>query len=200
MIMARVFIIAGGPSVAGQDTERLKDHPVIAINSSWMRVPFADTLFFSDGRWWREYADEVLVGFTGRIVTCTLDVFHPRFERLKRRTVPGLSYDAGEVMVRRTSLTGALNLAMHRGFREIVLLGADGKPGADGRIHHHDEYSPRLATSLSNLWDEQRLDLEAAAVDLRKKGVDVLNASPCSALADLWPVTTLDNILNLEMA
>jgi hypothetical protein len=84
------------------------------------------------------------------------------------------------------------------GFREIVLLGADGQSGADGRIHHHEEYGPRLATSHSNQWDEQRKDLDAAAIDLKRWGVSVINASPGSALADLWPVMALDDLFEKQ--
>ncbi|MBR0687343.1 hypothetical protein JQ594_15535 [Bradyrhizobium manausense] len=193
--MDRVFIVAGGPSVAGQDTDQLKGERVIAINLSWSRVPFAQVLFFGDDRWWQEYQADVLAGFAGRIVTCAHLVAHPRLEKLRRRMMPGLSADKGEVMVRRTSLTGALNLAVHMGFREIVLCGADGQPGADGRVHHHAEYGPRLATSQSNQWAEQRRDLAAAAIDLQRWGVSVINASPGSALADLWPVMALDDVL-----
>jgi len=193
--VSRVFIVAGGPSVAGQDTDRLERQRVIAINSSWQCVPFAEILFFGDDRWWREYLHLVLAGFTGRIVTCAQAVHHARIEKLQRRTCPGLSDNRGEVMVRRTSLTGAINLAVHMGFNSIVLLGADGGPSPDGRIHHHAEYGPRLNTSFSNLWAEQRKDLEAAAVDLKRLGVEVVNASPSSALSDLWPIVTLDDVL-----
>ncbi|WP_375782910.1 hypothetical protein ACE10Z_23640 [Bradyrhizobium sp. Pha-3] len=178
----------------------MKGQRVIAINSSWHRVPFAEILFFADDRWWREYSAQVLAGFAGRIVTCAEAVHHVRLEKLYRRTmVPGLSINPGVVMVRRTSLTGAMNMAVHLGCREIVLLGADGKPGEDGRLHHHAEYGPRLRTCYSGLWAEQRKDLETAAADLARWGISVVNASPGSALSDLWPVTTLDDVLSRDM-
>jgi hypothetical protein len=190
--MSRVFIVAGGPSVAGQDTERLKGQRVIAINSSWQRVPFAEILFFADDRWWNEYHKAVLEGFVGRITTLAEAVHHPRLEKFHRRKIPGLSTDPRTLMVRRTSLTGAINLALHMGFREMVLLGADGGPAANGRLHHHAEYKWGISAQF---WAEQREDLKAAAHDLKRLGVSVVNASPGSALADLWPIAMLDDVL-----
>jgi len=187
------FIIAGGTSVAGQNTDQLKGRKVLAINSSWSRVPFADYLFFADGRWWNEYKADVLAGFTGRIATCDRNVKHERFLKLKKlKPDVGLSLDPEEVMVRHTSLTGAMNVLLHLGADPIVLLGADGQPGANGRVHHHAEYSGSMAMVQ---WTKQREDLEGAAAVLKGAGVRVVNASPGSALADLWPVVDLKDYL-----
>lgn len=190
------FIIAGGTSVADQDTDQLKGRKVIAINRSWERIPFANFLFFGDDRWWREFGSEVLARFPGRIVTCAPGVKHERFLKLKKlKPDIGLSADPSEVMVRRTSLTGALNLAWHLGAEPIVLLGADGKRGANGRLHHHAEYDGAMANEVSTIWTEQRTDLTGAAEVLKAAGVRVVNASPGSALADLWPIVDLKDYL-----
>lgn len=190
--MSKVFIVAGGPSVASQDTELLRGHRVIAINSSWQRVPFAEILFFGDGRWWRKYGQDVLAGFAGRIVTCAEEERHPRLEKLHRKFTPGLSNDPSTVAVLRTSLTGALNLAVHMGFRSIVLLGADGKAGPDGRMHHHAEYDGVLAASAD--FASQRKDLEVSAADLVRLGVSVVNASPGSCIS-FWPIANLEDVI-----
>lgn len=186
------FIVAGGPSFASQDHELLRWRRVIAINSSWKSVPFADFLFFGDDRWWRQYSAEVLAGFRGRIATCAAAVHHPRLMKLRRiKPAVRLSNDRGEVMMRRTSLTGAINLAVHLGSRAIVLLGVDGKAAEDGRTHHHEPYPPALTNGRANQWAEQREDIECAAASLKAIGIPVFNASPGSALADLWPVMSL---------
>lgn len=190
-----VFIVAGGPSVASQNTDLLKGRKVIVINSSWERLPWAPVLFFGDDRWWREYSKEVLAGFPGRIITCAPEVRHPRFLKLKRAVHENqLCPMPDTVMVRRTSMTGAMNVAMHLGAAIIVLLGLDGKPGADGRLHHHEEYSMSLG-GLEETWQEQRRDLSCARASLAARGITVVNASPVSALADLWPIVPFEAYL-----
>jgi hypothetical protein len=52
-----VFIVAGGPSVAAQNLDVLAGRKVIAVNSSYERVPGADVLFFGDCRWWDEHRE-----------------------------------------------------------------------------------------------------------------------------------------------
>jgi hypothetical protein len=107
---------------------------------------------------------------------------------MHRKATPGLADDAGTVQLAMTTVTGAVNLAVHLGVRGIILLGADGKARADGTTHHHAPHPWRMA---SNTWDRQRPDLSAAANDLKRLGIVCLNASPGSAWADLWPVMML---------
>jgi len=180
-----VFVVAGGTSVASQNTDLLKGRKVIVVNSSWKRLPWANILFFADDRWWREYSKEVLAGFPGQIMTCAPEVRHPRFTKLKRASLETqLHPERDTVMVRRTSMTGALNVAMHLGAANIVLLGLDGKAGANGRLHHHEEYTLSLG-GLVDTWQEQRRDLVCARASLKARNINVVNASPNSALLDI---------------
>jgi len=190
-----VFIVAGGPSVASQNTDLLKGRKVIVINSSWQRLPWADILFFADDRWWREYSKQVLAGFPGRILTCAPESRHPRFMKLKRASLETRLHPVRDtVMVRRTSMTGALNVAMHLGAANIVLLGLDGKTGANGRLHHHAEYSLSMG-HIEDTWQEQRQDLVCARVSLKAKNIYVVNSSPASALLDIWPFVPFEAFL-----
>jgi hypothetical protein len=45
-------------------------------------------------------------------------------------------------------------------------------------------------------WDVQKLDLITIVKPLAAMGIKVINASPGSAYADLWPVMTLDDAFN----
>ena len=185
------FIVAGGPSVRDQNTEQLRGKRVIAINSSWRRVPFADVLFFGDKRWWDRYGTEVQEnGFSGRIVTCAGEIAHPLVWNLRKEQPPGLMIDPACVWMRRTSLTAAINLAFHFGAKRIVLLGADGGPASDGTTHHHESYPWDQTT---NCWQNQRDDLAKLVKPLQAHGLEVLNASPGSSL-DFWPIVHLNEI------
>lgn len=184
------FIIAGGTSVIGQDTEALRGRKVIVINSSYQVAPWADVLFFGDSRWWREH-EKPVSRFAGKVVTVAPSARGDHLLRMKKGSPPGLSDDPETVTMRRTSLMAAMNLGMHFGVSRMVLLGADGKPGSKGKTHHH---APHPWPQKLGCWDEQMLDLKTAARSLRQKGIEVLNASPGSAIP-FWPVMTLDDAL-----
>jgi hypothetical protein len=111
---------------------------------------------------------------------------------MAKQRPPGLAVERNAVMVKRTSLTGAINLAAHLGTRAIVLLGADGKV-TDGKSHHH---KPHRWPVRPGCWDEQKKDLLSIVEPLRLRGIKVINASPGSAWADLWDVMTLEEAIS----
>ena len=84
----------------------------------------------------------------------------------------------------------------------IILFGADGKradgvkdkrgkiiPGAS---HHH---APHPWPVREGCWEVQRRDLAEIAPQLAARGIEVLNASPGSAWADIWPVVDPEVLL-----
>jgi len=133
-----VFIVAGGPSVLGQDLGSLRGRRVIAINSSVFTVPWADALFFGDWRWWNERENQAAVAsFSGRVVTTSRTVPDRKVHVCCKTKPPGLALERNSLMQRWTSLTAATNLAAHLvgPGGSIVWLGADGQKAADGRTH-----------------------------------------------------------------
>jgi hypothetical protein len=188
------FIVGGGVSVETQPVERLRGHKVIALNSSYERVPFADYLLFADTRWYRVHESRpAFRAFTGQLVTCSPHVDDPRVWRLRRMNPPGLAQELDTVVMRRTVMAAAMNLATHLGVARIVALGLDGKE-TDGRSHHHE---PHPWPQKEGCWGEQQDDLADLVVPLAERGIVVVNASPGTAV-DLWPVTTLERELSVE--
>lgn len=191
------FIVGGGPSVLSQNLDLLRDRRVIAINSSYARIPFADILFFGDLRWWLAIRSD-LSSFAGRIVTCRhkpCDLKGPNGQpvlSLERQRPPGLAKLPTRVVFHRTSAASAINLAAHLGCAEIVTLGLDGKFGKDGRRNHYDKAYAR--PHLPNTWRDQCAELATLVEPLKSLGIRVRNASPGSAL-DLWPIVRLEDCL-----
>lgn len=188
------FIIAGGPSVTGEDVEQLRGRHVIAINSSYTAAPFADYLFFGDARWWLEYGDK-LGTFAGNIVTAADEVDDERLLHLRKvKPPPALSIDTSSVAMNRTSLQGAINFAVHLGSKRVVLLGADMRPAKEGRrTHHHDPYPEKWRIG-PGCWDVQMAQLKMMMVPLRNLGVDVINTSMNSRI-NWWPKVPLADVI-----
>ncbi len=196
------FILGGGPSLASQATERLEGRRVIAVNSSYIAHPFADYLFSADPRWMHEHRVEIMRAWHGRLVTTALSIEKWGWDgylQLNKAEPPvkgcaggvALSANPRQVSVRRTSLQGAMNLAVLLGAPRLILLGVDNGPDAKGRTHHHKKHKwPQKATC----WKEQRWDLSTMVEPLAARGIEVLNASPGGHLK-LWPIVTLDQVL-----
>jgi hypothetical protein len=107
-----VYVIGGGPSFEAVNPDRLRGRNIVVVNTSWVRVPFADVLFFGDDRWWRHWKVKVCANFEGRILSTTT-VSDLRVSRLRntaaRRGLAKkppflLSADPMSVPMRRTSL------------------------------------------------------------------------------------------------
>jgi hypothetical protein len=201
------FIVGGGPSVAVQPIERLRGRRVIALNSSYLAVPFADFLLFADTRWYEQHRGRrEFQAFAGQRVTCSPHIHDERIWRLRRRNPPGLAGELDAVVMSRTVMAAALNMAAHLAAARIVMLGLDGQPApidlADlvargfpaelaGRTHHHE---PHPWPQREGCWNEQRAELATLVEPLAQRGISVVNASPNTAV-DLWPVTPLEGEL-----
>jgi hypothetical protein len=189
------FLVCGGPSFAGVDVERLRGRRVVVVNSSLLRVPFADILFFGDERW--ELANRAAVkAFAGRVLSSSWGSVHAAHIEFLRRprpsdTPPGLSADPGEAWLRHTSVRGAINVLCHLGVARIVALGLDGGPDGAGRTHHHAPHGWGLNPDI---WKMQREELAGIVEPLHMRGVELLNASPGSALP-FWPIVDLGDLL-----
>ncbi len=183
------YIIGGGPSLLTQDLTLLKGQNVIVINSSYLAFSDAQFLIFSDMRWWCHHLrNKAMTAFKGRIIGTSSQATGP-LVRMRRKTSPGLATEPDTLMVKNTTLTGAINLGVHCGATKMVLLGIDQKAAADGRVHHHP---PHPWKPSPDCWKRQQSDLPKIAEDLNARNIECVNASPGSALA-LWPIVNLED-------
>lgn len=191
-----IFIIAGGPSVAELDLERLRGRHVIVINNSFQRVPFADYLFFGDQRWWPVYRGRALEIFKGRIVTTSHSINHERVKVLRKiKPPPHLASNPSELAIASTNLAGGIGIAAHEGGAgaTIVLVGADMKRSKDGRTHHH---KPHPWVFVEGCWIDHMAHLRLMAAPLAAAGIKVINASLESKI-DWWPKKPFEECLAL---
>ena len=189
------FIIGGGPSVADEDVAALKGRHVIVVNSSYEVAPWADYLLFGDLPWWHHHSKQ-LRNFAGKIVTVSASqAKDPPWGKLLRcrkiKPPPGLSANPQELVMQKTTVQGAINLAVHFGCNRIVLLGVDMGRAADGRSHHH---APHARPSNPGCWDEQMDQLRLAVEPLQRLNVSIINTSMRSRIG-FWPKQPLVEIL-----
>ena len=188
------FIVGGGTSVQAQNLSRLRGCKVIAINSSYEALPFAQVLFFNDARWWKKHS-AALASFLGRIATVSDAATGGQLLKLRRAPPEvGLALDPGTVCSLRTSLQGAMNLAFHLGVSRMVLLGADACRADDGRSHHHTPH-PWKNKPGNLTWDIQMGQLKGIVKPLQARGVEVLNASPISRIP-WWPKVDYETFIS----
>lgn len=196
-----VFIVGGGTSVAYQRVERLKGRKVIAINSSYEAVPFAQYLFFGDNRWHEDHRSRPAFGQFrangGKVVTVSAPAGGGYLLKLNRVTPDrpdrGLTTTRTALSSQRTSFHGAINLAVMLGAKVIVLLGLDGTRGKSGLSHHHKPH--KWATRPGDVtWIKQREQLQHIVAPLKARGIQVYNTSPISTV-DYWPHCSLERFL-----
>jgi hypothetical protein len=181
------YIIAGGPSVQHEDLSVLKGRRVIVVNSSYEAHPEADVCFFGDVRWWEEHRHrQPMIRFKGRLFTASQQASGYRLNKLRRvYPPPGLADQPDALATQRTSLHGAMNLAVHFGVKRIVLIGADMGRGPGGQTHHHGPH--KWSNKPGNeTWDIQMAQFITIVDPLELREIEVLNTSMKSRI-DWWP-------------
>jgi hypothetical protein len=196
-----VAIVGGGPSLRGFDFNRLRDRfTVLAINGSMFDIPFADAGFSLDLKairlWWPRLVGlgyEQFYAVDRRWISGINSKPTPKMRFLLRRQGPDLSTADGIITAGGTSGFGALNLAFLRGAKKIVLLGFD-YGGAGGVWHHNEHHYTFQQQQDRDNWAKWATNFNRPAQFLRKTGVEVINASPDSAIT-AFPRSTIDEVI-----
>ena len=87
----------------------------------------------------------------------------------------------------------AINLAFHFGVAKIVLLGYDMRR-IDGEGHWHRDYVPRGGKLPTEPYKRFLKAFPSISNDLRTAGVEIVNASPGSAI-DCIPIVDPEDVL-----
>jgi hypothetical protein len=105
---------------------------------------------------------------------------------------PGLCLDPRWIVWNFNSGAAAINLAVHFGAARIVLLGFDMHFDEKGRGNYHDRYG--RGRGAKKAFDLFLGVFPAIAEDCERAGVEVINATPGSALK-VWPVVEPDLVV-----
>lgn len=186
------IIVASGPSLTRDDVDALRGvGPTIAVNNSVFFAPWADVLFATDAVWWRYYTPKVN-WYKGRRVSRTHNA--AGIEQWRGKNWPRTGGNSGHM---------AIQFAVDNGATNVALIGFD-QQKTEGKAHFHADH-PKVAqdgrrTNMANAggvmaWP--RL-MEKTAVDLKERGIRVVNLSRQTALK-CFPRMTVEHFLENEI-
>lgn len=197
-----VAIIGGGPSLDGFDFRRLEGRfTILAVNGSIFDVPFADAGFTIDRRaarnWWPRLQaiatplyfavpDNWLVNFAGPPT--------PNMSFIRRVQGTRFTRDPAMISAGGTSGFGALHFAFLKGARRITLFGFDYGSSPAGVWHHNEQHYDFRHVQVRRDWQQWARNFDDVAPVLRVAGVEVVNASPGSAIT-AFPKVSLKEAL-----
>lgn len=181
-----VVCVASGPSVSKEEIERVREwHErkrgiVIAVNTSFLAVPWADAVYAMDKKWWMFYSELLDKHFRGLRIG--------RHEMIQRYSVIKLH----DFNAYNNSGAGAISLAARAGARRVVLLGYN-LCHAHGQVHHHGDHPRGLGNARSvGSWPRAFSELRQ---HLDRMGVEYFNSTRNSLLD--WPWLDLKEALAL---
>ena len=180
--MKTAIVLASGPSLTGEQTAAAKasGHFTMVVNSTYKLMPDADVLYAGDFLWWKVHYPDVKKTFKGKMWTQDSSAAsrYPGINRLKATNREGLGKQF--IHINGNSGVQALNLAYLWGYTRIILLGFDMKLGPKGAKHWHPDHpAPMVQNQTFGEWLHK---LEKVAKDCREVKLQVLNATPDSAM------------------
>jgi hypothetical protein len=176
-----VAILASGPSLTADTAIRIRERkiPAIAINTSFLRAPWAAMLYAADAAWWTAYRNKV-ADFRGLKVTVRVEPF----DDLLALEVSGhLGFDPAPGKIRTGANSGyqAVHVALAAGAKRIELHGFDMRHH-DGLHHWHGTHPMPLRNHGGSIYERWVKSFESLVPEAAKLGAEVVNCTPDSAL------------------
>jgi hypothetical protein len=164
--------------------DRVRGLRCVVVNTTFRLAPWADVLYAADAAWWRTTPEAF--GFPGLKVTCEAV---PGVRRLRNAGATG--YDDGADCVNTYGNSGAqaIQVAAKAGAKRILLCGFDMRGS-----HWHGDHPQPLRNTASDTYERWILRMQGLAEALDKRGVEVLNATPESALT-CFPFVDLEDAI-----
>ena len=206
-----VAIVAGGPSLVGFDFEQLRGAHVLAVKGSIFDIPWADAGFGLDMPRYMEWREK-LADVQSRVYWAVPEdqmaktgpppskniTFLKRLDGENMCDEPVAIYGGG------TSGFGALQIALHKKAKTIVLFGYDYNGGNEvakfdtgGQMRHNDQhYIKRRAQDAMN-WEAWARHFEVFVPYLNDQGIRIINACPHSAITCFQKATLEDGVAAL---
>jgi hypothetical protein len=188
------FVAAPGPSLTQEVvakvrmTRWIERWRVIAVQDAYRLMPWADAMYGCNPSWWRVHKD--CNGFAGEKWS-THELKNNLNDKREAAELYGVnlvagsdgdefSFDPGVIHYGSNSGFQAINLALLKGCRQIVLVGFDMRH-VDGKSHFFGDHPKELHTNEDHHFRGYVKRFDRAAKHL-PEDVCVVNATPGSAL------------------
>jgi hypothetical protein len=172
---------------------------VIAVNDAYKVMPWADAMYACDNHWWlnapRDFSafggekwtshEDNDINHAGQIIAKFPDV-----KAVAGESGSEFSLDPGLIRYGWNSGFQAINLALLKGCRHIVLVGFDHRH-VEGKAHFFGEHPEGIHRMSGQSWDPHIRSFGHAAKWL-PKDVTIVNATPGSALK-CFPMMSLED-------
>ena len=192
------------PSVYSPYMKALHDKHVIGINVAYLIGNWIDIILFGDDSFFLKH-QKGLSEFPGLKVSCypkDRNIPWVKFLARDNRHPKGISINPKTVSWNLNTGSAAISIAVHTGAKRIILLGFDMKLDENEVQHWHDLYGRRKSWKERNKSKPDGLPFERhltgfpiIAKDAKMLGVEILNASPESAIQD-FPKFTVKQLLH----
>lgn len=170
-----VAIVASGPSVSSFDFGTIARFKKLAVKDGYLLVPDAEALLIGDHRYARRHPD--LSAYKGPLILYTdpkelpEELADPRIQFIPKVAGRGCSRNPRELRGTFTTTALAINYAVLRGAKRILLIGVDGKAGPNNERHftgtHFEDWQTRYV--------RQRWGFSRLVDDLKRLKVEVYN-------------------------
>ena len=194
-----VAVVAGGPSLRNLDVSVLRNRiHVVVVNESHKLCPWAEILYSCDANWWRlrqveaEKFRGLKIGFEAAINLPF--VKNISIKRLGQHDWVNqlLLTEPGQIGSGGNSGFQLTNLVVQMGATGVALIGVD--CNVAGGVHWHGKHPDQLRNPEDGIVGIWKRNFEAAAIEFKRVGVDVVNCSPTSAL-ESYPKITIEQML-----
>lgn len=187
-------VVASGPTAKKENLELLRGNmPVIAIKETYELCNWCDVVYGCDAAWWKFRAG--LPKYNGLKVTwdganlnqypdikkIKIDASQDRIYPVERRQYRMVFDTLGIVGGGGNSGFQAVNLAVQFGAKKIVLIGFDMHDRSGVHWYGRNGWTGG-GNPDETCFRRWRLDFDRAAADLEMIGVEVINATPNTAL------------------
>jgi hypothetical protein len=191
------IVAATGPSLSREQAERCKGLDVIAVNDAYKLFPYARILYASDAEWWRlhrgvpSFAGEKWITVNDNCYGLNIDAAKDYGLKIvpSIRRQPGFRFEPGAIHLGGNSGFQAVNMALQRGAKTVVLVGFDMQGS-----HFFGEHPPMPRRIPGNKGFARWLRHFEIAAKMLPEGIRIINATPDSKLA-CFPMMPLEEAL-----
>lgn len=204
---AGCFVICGGTSVTDSDLAKIREAQamgrakVLAVNSSYLRAPWADALVFADWKWWDDFEGNgharrpEFLAFAGEKISAAVITEDRAVNLIRRVAHRGLQDNHRFLMAGVTTVSTALNVLTQKAAAWAGMLGLDGKPGPDDEHWHHEPHPKSwLGVDKKTAYRAHGAELAKLAPQLAARGLEVFNCNRASAHR-MFPFASVDQLL-----